>query len=358
MTRPSAQANPELDHPPRNTYHCPQSARTTGSLEVSRKPLVSVITPTYNRGETYLRETIDSVLAQRYPNFEYIILDDGSADNTCAVLESYDHPALRWERHENMGVIGTVNKGFSMAQGDYVSVVNSDDPVLLNWLEQAVAFMEANPDVLAGYPDWQMIDEHGQPIEHIRVHEYSRRDMIRWSYCLPGPGTLLRRHALELEPQYDSHYPQIFDFEYYLRLSKHGPLARIPETLATYRHHAETISTSNIGREMAEEQLHLVEVVFSDPPLPPEIEAIKNEAYSTAYYKAALKIHQHDRGLARRYFMRSLFFRPFRSYPNGKPRDPAIWKLLFRPTLHLKVRDKLKQLLGRMSAGTEETPAS
>src|SRR5213080_4739493 len=78
-------------------------------------PLVSVITPSYNRAD-YLPETIESVLSQDYPNFEYIVLDDGSTDNTCEVLERYSHQ-LKWETHPNMGETLTVNKGLKMARG-------------------------------------------------------------------------------------------------------------------------------------------------------------------------------------------------------------------------------------------------
>ena len=80
-------------------------------------PLVSVITPTYNRADDFLRETVESVLAQDYPNFEYLILDDGSSDNTRELIESINDPRIKYEYHDNMGVVRTVNKGFQHSPG-------------------------------------------------------------------------------------------------------------------------------------------------------------------------------------------------------------------------------------------------
>ena len=84
-------------------------------------PLVTVITPAYNRA-SYLVETIESVLGQDYPRLEYIVLDDGSTDNTREVLGKYEGRII-WETHPNMGETRTVNKGFGLARGEIVVVV-------------------------------------------------------------------------------------------------------------------------------------------------------------------------------------------------------------------------------------------
>src|SRR3982751_2178405 len=111
-------------------------------------PLVTFITATYN-GADYLRETIDSILAQTYPNIEYIVLDDGSTDNTIEILESYGD-RIKWESHPNMGETRTMNKGDRMAKGDYIIAVSADDPMKPNLAEISVQVMEAHPDALVG----------------------------------------------------------------------------------------------------------------------------------------------------------------------------------------------------------------
>src|SRR4051812_39582335 len=109
------------------------------------RPLVTVITPTYNRAD-YLPETIASVLGQDYVNFEYIVLDDGSKDDTVSLLKRYDG-RLTWYTHPNMGEARTVNKGWGMARGDFVVTVNSDDPVRPGLLRAGAEFLQARPDV-------------------------------------------------------------------------------------------------------------------------------------------------------------------------------------------------------------------
>lgn len=285
-------------------------------------PLVTVITPTYNRGDTYLRETIDSVLAQDYANMEYIVLDDGSADNTVELLQSYDDSRLRWESHANMGVIRTVNKGFSMATGEYVTVVNSDDPLLPDYLPKAVAFMDAHPTVQVAYPNWRWIDGDGNTVRNVQPPDYNLADMVRWHYCLPGPGTLLRRSLFDEVDTYDSTYPTIFDFEFYIRLSLHGErhrrqaLARIPETLATYREHGTTITRSSRGTAIADEHIRLIEWVYEQQNLPEALLAVRNEALSTAHYMAGLKCLPNAREAARKHFWQALRLCPTCTYPH------------------------------------------
>ena len=286
-------------------------------------PLVTVITPAYNRGETYLPAVLDSVLAQDYPNFEYIVLDDGSTDNTAEVLASYDDPRLRWETHANMGVIKTINKAFGMARGDYITVVNSDDPLLPGLLTESVKFLEAHPDVLASYPDWQMIDEHDKVIRHIESYPYSRVDMVRWSHCLPGPGTMLRRQAIDLTGGYDESYPHIFDHEFYLRLTTHGPIAHLPQTLANFRVHSGSISIGHRGAAMAAERMKMFEMVYGQPDLDPELLAVKREARAAYCYIAGQAVSSSDRTLAGRYFLRSIFAKPFGVQPNGPVINPG-----------------------------------
>lgn len=280
-------------------------------------PLVTVITPAYNRGETYLPGVLDSVLAQDYPNFEYIVLDDGSTDNTAEVLASYDDPRLRWESHANMGVIKTINKAFGMAKGDYITVVNSDDPVLPGMITESVKFLEAHPEVLASYPDWNMIDENDNITRHIQVYEYNRVDMVRWSHCLPGPGTFLRRKAIELTGGYSEDYPHIFDHEFYLRLTMHGPMARLPKTIANFRAHSGSISLGKRGTAMAAERIKMFEMVYSQPNLDPELLKVKREAFAAYCYIAGNAASDADRAEAGRYYIKSILSKPFGVYPNG-----------------------------------------
>lgn len=307
-------------------------------------PLVTLITPAYNRVRE-LPETIESVLGQTYPNVEYIVLDDGSTDDTPALLRRYE-PRLKWVRHENMGEARTVNRGWQMARGEYIATVNSDDPVFPDFVATAVAYMEARPDVLVGYPDWAMIDEHGQELERVRTHDYDRANMVLWNCCMPGPGTLMRRRVLELAGCRNPEYRYMGDFEFWLRVSKHGPFTRIPYTLARWRNHGGAITNTASRVKMAAELSQLMRAFFQTPDLPVELRAIQAEALAVAYYRAGnLCLHVGATAEARRYFLRSIYQHPFsRAYPIGIHR--SIREMLSHVVLPAGFRRWMKDKVG------------
>jgi len=291
-------------------------------------PLVTVVTPAYNAA-SYLVETIESVLHQAYPNIEYVVLDDGSTDNTIDVLKEYDGRIL-WDSHLNMGEALTVNKGWEMAHGEYVAIVNADDPVYPKWLETCVEFLEAHPDVLVAYPDWHMIDSDGGLIKPIQVYDYDYTNMVRWHHCLPGPGAVIRRKAFELEGGRNSKYRYVGDFEYWLRLGIHGPFARIPETLVTWRFHAASATSAQKGERMAREHLWLMDDLFARQDLPAAARNVRSEAYSAAYYIAAAQCVESVPALAREYLLKSLLCHRH-SRPNGLKRSWALVGQVFVP---------------------------
>ena len=276
-------------------------------------PLVSIITPAYNRA-SYLDETIQSVLNQDYPSIEYIVLDDGSTDNTREVLEKYTG-RLIWETHPNMGETRTVNKGWSMAHGEIVAVVNSDDPLLPGAVSETVAFMQAHPDILVAYPDWDMIEPDSKVRQHIQVFEYDYLYMLRRHYCTPGPGAFIRRKAFELTEMRDPEFRYVADFEYWLRLGLYGKFARIPKTLATWRVHPDAASLSHRGVAMADEHIRLMEKFYSRPDLPLEVLKVRAEAYSWAHCVAAITAGT-ARGAERKHYLKSVGYHP-RSYLNS-----------------------------------------
>jgi glycosyltransferase involved in cell wall biosynthesis len=248
-------------------------------------PTVSIITPAYNRA-SLLDETILSVLSQDYPNLEYIVLDDGSTDDTLEVIKRHT-PAVSCYSHRNMGETRTVNKGFEMSSGEIVGVVNSDDPLLPGAVSSAVNYLLANPDTVVVYPDWIMIDENGNKIREIITHDYDYLEMIRLHHCMPGPGTFFRRSVYEAIGGRDPAYRYVADFDFWLRAGLVGPFARLRRTLATFRHHSTSASVSARGLEMAREHLALVDAFFARDDLSDDVLKTKREAYSSAYYIAA-----------------------------------------------------------------------
>lgn len=273
-------------------------------------PLVTVITPTYNRAD-YLPETIESVLSQEYPNLEYIVLDDGSKDNTQEIVAPY-RGRITFESHVNMGETRTVNKGFEMARGDIIGVVNSDDPLLLGAIHSIVEFMQTHPQIGIVYPDWDYIDADGKKINHIQTFEYSYINMLRWHHCMPGPGTFFRRDVVQKLGGRDPQFRYVGDFDFWLRAGLIAEFARLPKTLATFRVHPHSASASQTNERMAQEHITLINKMYSLPNLTAEALQYKREAYSSAYYIAACVCQSCDTKSRRAYFMRALRYAPWK----------------------------------------------
>jgi len=271
-------------------------------------PLVTIITPAYNRA-SFLDETIQSVLSQDYPRIEYIVLDDGSADNTCEILKKYQGK-IYWESNPNMGETHTVNKGFKMAKGEIVCVVNSDDPLLPGAIRAAVTLMQEAPDVLAAYPDWNEIGPHSELIRRIQLPDYDLVNMLTTFNVSMGPGTFIRRYVFDTVGMRDPQFKYAGDLEFWFRLALHGRMAHIPETLATHRTHPDSASVSGRGPRMAEELLRLVEKLFVDPNLPPVVQRLRNRVLGAAYYKAVFFCGSEKKAFLK-YFWMAMRYDPF-----------------------------------------------
>jgi glycosyltransferase involved in cell wall biosynthesis len=272
-------------------------------------PLVTIITPAYNRA-SFLDETIQSVLAQDYPNIEYIILDDGSTDNTGEVLEKYKG-RIYWETHPNMGETHTVNKGFKMARGEIVCVVNSDDPLLPGAVSAAVALMRERPDVLAAYPDWNEIGPRSEFIKRMQLPDYDIFNMLKTFNVSMGPGTFIRRQAFDLVGVRDPRFKYAGDLEYWFRIALHGRLAHIQETLATHRTHPDSASVSDRGAKMAEELVWVAQKVYAHPNLPSKVRGLHDSVFGFLHYEAA-SYCGFDRRAAIKHYMISMGYAPFK----------------------------------------------
>lgn len=243
-------------------------------------PLVTVITPTYNRA-SFLEETILSVLSQNYPNLEYIVLDDGSTDNSVKVIEKYKDKII-WESHKNTGEVQTVNKGFSMAHGEIIGVVNSDDPLLPGAIREIVKYMKENPKIIVTYSDWMEIDEEGRSVKKVITKDYDYEYMLRTHNCPLGASAFFRKKILDKLKGRDESFRYVSDFDFWLRAGFLGQFARIPKILATSRAHPEQTTITGRGYKMAMEHIRVLNKVFALPNLPADIKKLKAQAYSSA----------------------------------------------------------------------------
>ena len=126
--------------------------------------LVSIITPCYN-GEKYIRETIDSVIAQTYPDWEMIIVDDGSKDNSAAIVREYadKDPRIQLIQQANAGSAAARNNGIRRAEGQYIALLDADDLWHPDFLKKQIEFMKRK-DAVCVYCSYRRIDENSREI--------------------------------------------------------------------------------------------------------------------------------------------------------------------------------------------------
>ena len=199
------------------------------------KPLVSVIIPTFNRGYC-LEESIRSVLEQSFIDFELVVVDDGSTDNTSELVRRF--PAVKLIRlEENRGVSFARNRGVVEAQGDWVGFLDSDDLWEQGKLATQVKWIERHPDLQAVYTDEIWI-RNGVRVNPMNKHRKYSGDIFR--YCLPlcivSPSSvLLRAKVLSEVGGFDESMPVCEDYDLWLRIAKRYPFHFIEEKLIVKR---------------------------------------------------------------------------------------------------------------------------
>lgn len=247
--------------------------------------LVTIVIPAYNHG-TYLKQAIDSVLNQDYPNIELIVLDDGSTDSTREVLESYGN-RFYWESQKNIGQAGTLNKGWGMAKGEILAYLSADDVLLPQATRKSVQCLLDSPEAVLCYADFQLIDSESRVIRKVVAPEYSYREMVTRFICAPGPGAYFWRSAFVNTGGWDPTFRQYPDYDCWLRMGLLGSFAHVHEELAAFRVHENSQTFAQTTVERAEEALRVMEKYFQLPDIPDEILSEKTRALANARFLVA-----------------------------------------------------------------------
>lgn len=209
--------------------------------------LVSVLMVNYNHEDT-LAETIQSVLNQTYSNFQFIIVDDGSTDRSCEIIESFQDERIElYKREENEHICVATNYGFTKVKGDYLARIDSDDLWYPDKLEKQLLFMEEHPECSVCFTWCDLIDEYGNNINELepnrlKVYESETLEQAQWmrrfyfwGNCLAHPAVLMKREVLENIGQFTLAYRQLHDFDYWIRIAKHYKIYVIQERLIAVR---------------------------------------------------------------------------------------------------------------------------
>ncbi len=249
------------------------------------KPLVSIVIPTFNHGR-YLREAIDSVLAQSYARIELIVVDDGSTDDTARVLESY-RGRIRALRQANAGQSRALNHGWGLATGEILSYLGADDVLETHAAATAVDWLERHADSALVYCDYLLIDPASQVVRRVANGDFSYASMVSDLVCFPGPGVFFRKSAYLKAGGWDESLRQMPDFEYWLRLAREGGFVRIPDVLARYRVHEESNSFSRVGEDYAEEPVRIMTAFLESDRNPESVRKLRARSLANSHLLAA-----------------------------------------------------------------------
>ena len=217
------------------------------------KGLVSVIMSNYNTPESYLREAIESVLNQTYTDFELIIIDDCSTDNSLEIIREYkDERIIVLENEVNMGITKSLNRGLSVSRGEFVARMDADDICFPQRFEKQVKFLSENSQYIVCGAGAELIgDWQGKYTNKVICRKIPSRDLYRVHLLFGNNPNIVhptamfnRRLLIENNVTYNENYLYAQDYRMWVTCSQYGECINYPETLLYYRIHGGAVSSS------------------------------------------------------------------------------------------------------------------
>ncbi|MDP2385902.1 MAG: glycosyltransferase [Bacteroidota bacterium] len=206
-------------------------------------PLISVILPVYN-SEAYIRESIESILNQTYSNFEFLILNDGSKDKSEEIILSYGDPRIKYYKHPNCGLAGTLNRGIELSKGDFIARQDQDDISLPQRFEKQLNFLVTNPDVVMVGTRASVFIDGGKVIKY---HDHATDSaVLKFDLMFNNPfvhsSVMFKKSVLEKTGNYTVDRNFFEDYNLWSKMAWHGKLVNLKDVLVEYRHHEKGMS--------------------------------------------------------------------------------------------------------------------
>lgn len=218
---------------------------------VGTQPLISVIIPVFN-AEQYIKLALDSICKQTYKNLEIIVIDDGSSDQSKAVIEKYEDHRIRFISRENRGLIYTLNEAINISTGEYIARMDADDISAKERLEKQLQFLRNNNDVGVVFTGIEYISETGVVIRS-KISKTTRKiDPVELLFGCPlcHPTAMFDMTKLsKRDIHYDSNYHLAEDFELWTRLISITQIGLLNEVFFSYRIHSASITTQNGSKQ-------------------------------------------------------------------------------------------------------------
>jgi glycosyltransferase involved in cell wall biosynthesis len=227
-------------------------------------PKLSVLMPVYNAAR-YLTEAVESILAQTFRNFEFVIVNDGSTDRSTRILERFAKRDARIHliTRPNTGIVGALNDGLQYCKCDLIARMDADDVSMPERFERQLAFMDAHPQVACLGTRVLGIDPYGGVLftsDHALTHEQIDAGLLRGSgWSIVHPAAMMRKNAVLAVGGYRKEFQWAEDLDLFLRLAETAKLANLPDVLLQYRQHPDSVN-----RTKQNEQVRVITAVVHE----------------------------------------------------------------------------------------------
>lgn len=243
--------------------------------------LISIVLPVYN-GEKYLRESIDSVLAQTYKNWELLIVDDCSTDSSAAIAKEYaskDRRIYYYRNENNLRLPRNLNKGFRLAKGDYLTWTSDDNKFKPMALEKMYDALKNNQDAQFVFASCRVINSEGEEIEYIMVDDKRKKQIV--GHNVVGACFMYTRKAYEEVGEYNLDFTLVEDYDYWQRIYAKFNAVAISDILYEYRWHDGAL-TSTMKKDAFNKTLE--KMLLKNRPLFGKIDAESNYYFYQGLY--------------------------------------------------------------------------
>lgn len=211
---------------------------------------ISIITPSYNQGE-FIRDTIESVLNQDYNNFEHIIIDGGSTDNSIEIIKSYPH--IKWISEKDNGAAEAINKGFRIADGEIITWINSDDYYPSNIFKKISDIFESDKEVEFIYGNRNVVLPKENRILSEKTVIQDAKKLIHISAdIVRQPCSFFTKRLLDRAGYLDESLKLVFDYDLFIRFFLITSPKYVDETLAFQRDYGNTLTRKNLKKQALE----------------------------------------------------------------------------------------------------------
>jgi glycosyltransferase involved in cell wall biosynthesis len=215
---------------------------------IENSPLISVVIASYNHAP-YIKEAINSIFYQTFQNFEIIITDDGSSDNSIEIIQEIEDERIKlFVFEKNQGACAAINNCILNAKGKYIAVMNSDDVWLKDKLEIQFSYLTNNQNIDAVFSSAEFLDENMKPFKKSEIPFYSdifkksNRSSGKWleqfffaGNCLCHPSILIKKECYDVIGLYDNRYRQLPDLDMWIKFCKRFKLHVMQDNLVKFR---------------------------------------------------------------------------------------------------------------------------